>query len=722
MKEKKMNNKNNSMYKKKTAFSTKENNIHKKIDNNSESTTQQEMIQEILNISKIKDGFFIGDRISAISIDVVNEFKITHIINTTGKQIENQWESLGINYLTINWSEKPNQILFDFKDEIADKILEFIDKALFIGEGILAHSFNGKNRVCVLSLIYLMKKYKWSLEKSMQYLKSKKNDVEISNFFYNQLENFQKRLILKGELTRDIPWEFENLIDDDEKLMRNTYINGLHPNRNNRDNENNNRIMDLLIGYNDKNNYEKNMKLKHIIWADNNPNSLQNCKIEILNLNNDLCLKKDIKPIIFHMQNKAIKPCIKSTKNKSSEIQFNINSKKNINIIKQKINFDNFDKNKYKNEYINKLENNNLENQIYNKNIKTNKIFINNIDKNISNNNTNSNTPDEEIKYNIDNKSLDKVKDKFIFNAGSLYSLNPTNIHTFEPNFKKETKKIFNNDREFQNQIRKIEINNSSINNKDNKNISIKRAKDNNIISNYIIGNNKKIQNISNANGLTNSVNYLIQNLIGITNQTESGKDNYLSAHPLFNKNKNRQNAPVKIKTNNNYINIKKPGTPVGNQKFILNSFQNLATNYNSTKKLSPFINNFNSISSPISFNNNSNIKNQIKNNRNKSSSDRPSTAPHKNKNKEITGINFNSNFNPKNKSNAKISSKSKIIQRPLSAENKIKNKNFNKKEIKRNNVKKNKNTFKYNSSVKQRMPSLIIKPDDIFLNKKVNK
>ena len=721
MKEKKMNNKNNSIHKKKTASSTKENNIHQKIDNNSESTIQQEMIQEILNISKIKDGFFIGDRISAISIDVVNEFKITHIINTTGEQIENQWESLGINYLTINWSEKPNQILFDFKDEIADKILEFIDKALFIGEGILAHSFNGKNRVCVVSLIYLMKKYKWSLGKSMQYLKSKKNDVEISNFFYNQLENFQKRLILKGELTRDIPWEFENLIDDDEKLMRNTYINGLHPNPNNRDNENNNRIMDLLIGYNDKNNYEKNMKLKHIIWADNNPNSLQNCKIEILNLNNDLCLKKDIKPIIFHMQYKAIKPCIKNTKNKSSKIQFNINSKKNINIIKQKINFDNFDKNKYKNEYINKLENNNLDNQIYNKNIKRNKIFFNNIDKNISNNNTNSNTPDEEIKDNIDNKSLDKVKDKFIFNAGSLYSFNPTNIHTFEPNFKKETKTIFNNDREFQNQIRKIEINNSSINNKDNKNISIKRAKDNNIISNFI-GNNKKIQNISNANGLTNSVNYLIQNLIGITNQTESGKDNYLSAHPLFNKNKNRQNAPVKIKTNNNYINIKKPGTPVGNQKFILNSFQNVATNYNSTKKLSPFINNFNSISSPISFNNNSNIKNQIKNNRNKSSSDRPSTAPHKNKNKEITGINFNSNLNPKNKSNAKSSSKSKIIQRPLNAENKIKNKNINKKEIKRNNVKKNKNTFKYNSSVKQRMPSLIIKPDDIFLNKKVNK
>ena len=41
----------------------------------------QEMQTEILNISKIKEGFYIGDKISAISLDVIIQFKITHMIN-----------------------------------------------------------------------------------------------------------------------------------------------------------------------------------------------------------------------------------------------------------------------------------------------------------------------------------------------------------------------------------------------------------------------------------------------------------------------------------------------------------------------------------------------------------------------------------------------------------------------------------------------------------------
>ena len=134
---------------------------------------------EVINISKIKDGFFIGDKLAAISIDVIIQFKITHFINATGSQIMNQWESLGINYLTINWSENERQILFDGKDEIAERIVQFIDSSFIVGEGLLAHSYKGQNRVCLVVLIYLMKKYKWSLNKSMDYLKSKNAFVEL---------------------------------------------------------------------------------------------------------------------------------------------------------------------------------------------------------------------------------------------------------------------------------------------------------------------------------------------------------------------------------------------------------------------------------------------------------------------------------------------------------------------------------------------------------------
>ena len=73
-----------------------------------EDPGEQEMMTEVLNIAKIKEGFYVGDKISAISIDVIIQFKITHMINATGNQIMNQWESIGISYLTLNWSESPS--------------------------------------------------------------------------------------------------------------------------------------------------------------------------------------------------------------------------------------------------------------------------------------------------------------------------------------------------------------------------------------------------------------------------------------------------------------------------------------------------------------------------------------------------------------------------------------------------------------------------------------
>jgi len=71
--------------------------------------------------------------------------------------------------------------LFDGKDEITNRIVNFIDDASNKGEGLLISSLKGKNRSSVVVLIYLMKKYKWSLDKSIEYLKSKKNDMDIIN-------------------------------------------------------------------------------------------------------------------------------------------------------------------------------------------------------------------------------------------------------------------------------------------------------------------------------------------------------------------------------------------------------------------------------------------------------------------------------------------------------------------------------------------------------------
>jgi hypothetical protein len=45
---------------------------------------------------KIKDGFFVGDDISATDLDFIVTNKVTHIINCAASLIPNHWEQLGV--------------------------------------------------------------------------------------------------------------------------------------------------------------------------------------------------------------------------------------------------------------------------------------------------------------------------------------------------------------------------------------------------------------------------------------------------------------------------------------------------------------------------------------------------------------------------------------------------------------------------------------------------
>ena len=47
---------------------------------------------EVVNITKIRDGFFTGDGATASNLEVILTFKITHIINTSPTQVMNTFE------------------------------------------------------------------------------------------------------------------------------------------------------------------------------------------------------------------------------------------------------------------------------------------------------------------------------------------------------------------------------------------------------------------------------------------------------------------------------------------------------------------------------------------------------------------------------------------------------------------------------------------------------
>ena len=58
----------------------------------------------------------------------------------------------------------------DPKDEASNAIFEFIEEALEATESVLVHSVRGQSRATCALACYIMRKYKWSLLKSLEFL------------------------------------------------------------------------------------------------------------------------------------------------------------------------------------------------------------------------------------------------------------------------------------------------------------------------------------------------------------------------------------------------------------------------------------------------------------------------------------------------------------------------------------------------------------------------
>ena len=94
-------------------------------------------------------------------------------------------------------------------------------------------SLKGQNRSCVVVLIYLLKKYKWTLGKALEFIKSKKTDVDIMKHFLTQLSLFDARLS-RTNIPKSSDWHgnIQNFnigkleYESEENVMRNTYLNG----------------------------------------------------------------------------------------------------------------------------------------------------------------------------------------------------------------------------------------------------------------------------------------------------------------------------------------------------------------------------------------------------------------------------------------------------------------------------------------------------------------
>ncbi|CAK60349.1 unnamed protein product (macronuclear) [Paramecium tetraurelia] len=183
------------------------------------------MNYDYMGAIKVKDGLFLGDQFASQDLEFIVTNKISRIINCASKQIPNHWESIGIIYMSFPWIDNNQQIIFQ-SDESINIAIKFIDDALINGESVIVLSAKGHNRSVAVLCVYLMKKYRWTLYKTLQFMHNRRPDLEMKAHFFNQLLSIETRLQKQGYGAKTFNWdELYTQGENDEILIRNTYLN-----------------------------------------------------------------------------------------------------------------------------------------------------------------------------------------------------------------------------------------------------------------------------------------------------------------------------------------------------------------------------------------------------------------------------------------------------------------------------------------------------------------
>lgn len=96
-------------------------------------------------------------------------------------------------------------------------------------ESVLVHSVRGQSRASCVIASYLMRKYKWSLLKTLEFLNSRRPELEIRATFIKQLSEYENRLKQRGLGPKTSKWteisDENQFLESEELMLRNTFLN-----------------------------------------------------------------------------------------------------------------------------------------------------------------------------------------------------------------------------------------------------------------------------------------------------------------------------------------------------------------------------------------------------------------------------------------------------------------------------------------------------------------
>ena len=95
---------------------------------------------------------------------------------------------------------------------------------------MLIQSIKAQNRGCFVIGAWLMRRYRWSFLKTLEFLNSRRPDLEMRPSFLRQLQMYEGSLTARGlgpktqkwtEISDTVTYHLEN----DELILRNTFLN-----------------------------------------------------------------------------------------------------------------------------------------------------------------------------------------------------------------------------------------------------------------------------------------------------------------------------------------------------------------------------------------------------------------------------------------------------------------------------------------------------------------
>ena len=139
----------------------------------------------------IDNKLFLGNIKHATNDEILTNLNITHIVNVTGIDYDNEITKHKQRYIQI----QINDHYYEQIDTHFDKVHQFIQEALNTeGNKLLIHCRAGVSRSATMIISYLIKIQKLNLKDALNLVKSKRSKIQPNDGFMQQLKMYQQSL------------------------------------------------------------------------------------------------------------------------------------------------------------------------------------------------------------------------------------------------------------------------------------------------------------------------------------------------------------------------------------------------------------------------------------------------------------------------------------------------------------------------------------------------